>query len=329
MKNEGRIPEDVMEAAADWCDRADSLSTEERTQLHQWLAASKEHVQAFAIMRRTMLDVALLEAADKAPSSQNVVRSVSQRLQRAFSRRTTWGVLVGAVAIAACAVVFVRSDVSKPAAPAAERILATTVGQRSEVKLADRSTVSLNAETQVTVRYTDRTRQLDLTRGAAIFQVTKDAARPFRVMTQSATVTAVGTRFGVDLVDHAVEVRVFEGTVRVSRAGKSERAVTRGQWLILDPARGDTSGTFESDHYPDWRTGWLEADRMPLSYVIARLNRYTSRKIALQNASLSDVALTGRFRLDNTDVTLMQIAAVLDVDIVRQNGKIVLARRHE
>ncbi len=214
-------------------------------------------------------------------------------------------------------------------APNRPLVLVTAIGQRSGAKLADNSEVFLNADTRLTVAYQAHARQLNLARGEAIFEVAKDKARPFQVHARSVTVTAVGTRFGVDLVDRAVQVRVFEGTVQVAGTGTSLCAVSRGQWIMVDPVRGIASGEFSPNHFPDWRTGWLEADRMPLSHVVERLNRYSAEKIVLQDKALSDVALTGRFRLNNTDGTLSQIAALLNVEVARRDHHILLMRRHE
>ena len=53
---------DTMEVAADWCDRLEQLSDAERQELKLW-RAEPDQARAFDRVRRTMLDVALLEAA--------------------------------------------------------------------------------------------------------------------------------------------------------------------------------------------------------------------------------------------------------------------------
>jgi transmembrane sensor len=243
-----------------------------------------------------------------------------------FTTKTSWGVLVGAAA-ALCAVIVMLPKAPSPVI-VSPQILATKTGERSVVALGDKSVVYLNADTRITVTYSDHARLFNLSRGEAIFQVTKDKARPFRVVADSTTVTAVGTRFGVDRVGDAVEVRVYEGTVKVDGKDIDHRAVSRGQWLLLDPKRGVSDGTFSPEAYPNWRTGWLDADRMPLAYVIARLNRYTDDKITLDD-KLAAVELSGRFRLDNTAVSLRMIAAVFDIDVTRQGHRIFLTPKHK
>ncbi|GAA0543989.1 FecR family protein [Rhizomicrobium palustre] len=311
-----------MEAAADWCDRQGTLSHSERVAFRAWLAADPAHARAFDQIRRVMLDVALLDVV--APGKAATKFSWREWVRGAFEAKATYGVLVGAAATFCAVIVFwPKAPVQVPGAPT-EQILATATGQRTNVALTDKSMVYLNAATQVSVRYTDHERRLQLARGEAIFLVSKDKARPFRVITGTAVVTAVGTRFGVDRVGDAVEVRVYEGTVKVEGKGVAGLAVTHGEWLVVDPQRGVRSGHFSPAQYETWQKGWLEADRMPLSYVITRLNRYTEDKIVLSDARLGEIGLNGRFRLDRTDDTLKQIAAILDVEVVKHGHSVVL-----
>ncbi len=69
MNTKGRIPQETMDAAADWCDRLDALSVQERAELQIWLNASQENARAFDRVRSTMLDVALLDATEALRSS--------------------------------------------------------------------------------------------------------------------------------------------------------------------------------------------------------------------------------------------------------------------
>jgi transmembrane sensor len=321
--------DEILETAADWCDRREALTPGERRERDAWIAADPEHARAYDAMRCTILDVALLDAAEDLRSVESRKTQFHPRawLTRVLASKASWGVLVG-TAVVVCAVIVVRPQTPAPAM-ARPQLLATVTGERSAVTLTDQSVVYLNADTRIAVTYSDHARLLKLSRGEAIFQVTKDKSRPFRVVTDMAIVTAVGTRFGVDRVGDAVEVRVYEGTVTVEGKGADHRAVTRGQWILLDSKRDVSSGTFSPEAYPNWRTGWLEADRMPLAYIVARLNRYTNDKIEIADRSLADVELSGRFRLDNADGTLQQISALLDVEAEKRDHMVLLHRRHE
>ncbi|MEH3160166.1 MAG: FecR domain-containing protein [Sphingomonas taxi] len=65
------------------------------------------------------------------------------------------------------------------------------------IRLDDGSTVTLGAQTVLTVGFTRERRQLALERGEALFEVAHDRSRPFVVQTPFGAVTAVGTAFDV------------------------------------------------------------------------------------------------------------------------------------
>lgn len=330
---EETISQEALETAADWCDRLNGLSAFERRQLKAWLGASEENARAFTRMRRAMLDVALLDAAiaveDMDKSTAGPLTSLAAWLRPRFAGQGVWLAAAGALAVAGLILWLAPGKRPAPVQTVQSEILATAVGVRADKTLSDKSVVHLDADTRIAVRYSRAARDLSLERGEAIFEVTHDPARPFRVAAQTATVTAVGTVFDVDIVDKAVEVRVFKGTVRVADAGMVERSVTRGQWLILDPVRGISSGSFSPDTYQSWQSDWLQADDMPLDYAVAELNRYSRDKIAIEDPDIANVKLSGRFRLSNTDATLAQIAAVLQVHVVKHRGEIVLTPKRD
>src|SRR3546814_1264895 len=77
----------------------------------------------------------------------------------------------------------------------------TVLGERRVVTLADGSTVSLDAASEVRVAYSERARELALVRGQARFDVAHDPRRPFAVQARDQRVVATGTAFNVDLLD--------------------------------------------------------------------------------------------------------------------------------
>ncbi len=333
-KNREIVGFSALETAADWLDRQDELSAAEQREFTGWLRASAEHARAYALLRQTMHDAALLDAgrlakdkpADRAENSlmAQVAHKVSQASE--FLRAGGWVWLAAGAVAAVLLVVVFGGFLARSVAPAQAVEFATALRQRADFPLADRSHVFLNADSKVSVVYSDRARDLRLERGEAIFEVTRDSHRPFNVAALGDTVTAVGTVFGVDLMDDAVEVRVFKGVVKVASAGAPVRLVHKGQWLVLDPQRGARAGSFDPATYQGWRSNWLEADNMPLSYVVAKLNRYTDTKIVVADKALSNVGLTGRFQLSNTDATLAMIGALLNTTAARRDHHVYLMR---
>jgi transmembrane sensor len=319
--SEDDMPLSAIEQAADWLDRQADMSTDEQAKFRDWLLASPEHARAYAILRTAMSDTALLDAS----RSVAAIADPAPVRRRLINARSLGWLATGLAAAAAIAVMLmVRSPVPTPEP---SRDFATTLRKRSDWRLADNSHLYLNADSHVRVTYRPDARDLSLTRGEAIFEVTKDLKRPFRVTAHAVTVTAVGTMFGVDLMNDAVGVRVYHGVVTVAQGG-SVQTLHKGDWLTLDSHLGANNGRFDPVTYQNWRTDWLEADKMPLSYVVAKLNRYSSTPIVIEDTALKRAVLSGRFQLSNTDATLRLIAAALDIHQQNRDHRVYLTIHH-
>lgn len=307
-----RPPSDEdLEIAADWADRLPDLTQAERAELEAWLASAPSRAAAFALMRDTQRDTALLDAAERV------------RAAPAKRRHLRMGLIAAGVAMVAglSVVVLMRPYLSEGPID-----LATPVGARAEHRMSDKSVITLAADTGVSVRYSRAARDVALNKGDAVFDVAKDAKRPFRVQAGDTQVTAVGTTFEVELVSDAVQVRVFDGVVRVNRDG-AERRVGKGEWLMLAADRAPVQGRLGPDSYQAWRSDWLDADALPLKYVIARLNRYTLQSVALHDAALGELKVSGRFKLDRPAESLAMIAALLDMRTDPDGRKVYLSPR--
>jgi len=104
----------------------------------------------------------------------------------------------------------------------------TAVGAFQKFDLPDGSVAQLNTDSAIDTDFTATERRVRVVRGEVFFNVTKDPARPFIVVSGPVAVRAVGTAFNVRQRAAAVEVLVTEGRVRVDdvRLGQSLLPVT-------------------------------------------------------------------------------------------------------
>lgn len=312
----------VMEEASDWVDRLDELSDVERHELTAWLNASPDHATAFAALRHTLRDTALLEAIDRVGAEPAETPAPPLRPRMALGGWSRAGLIAAGLLVLVGGGVLTSRLLAERAGPTIE--LATAVGVRADHVLSDASTIRLNADSHASVSYSRSARDIYLRRGDAVFEVAKNRHRPFNVMAGDAKVTAVGTVFEVDKVDSAVEVRVFEGVVRVSQGDAPPRTLRQGEWLLLAADHTASRGRLSADSYDAWRGDWLEADNMPLKYVVARLNRYSPRALALRDPRLGELKVTGRFKLDRPAEAVAMISALLDLKIEDAGGRTYL-----
>jgi len=232
----------------------------------------------------------------------------------------------------------------------------TATGERREFKLAEGSRVTLDADSELHVELTPERRSLQLTHGEVYFNVAKNARRPFTVRAGNAEVRAVGTAFNVRMTDGRTVVAVTEGKVQVTSdaemipvetqtrsSGKAVQGAPKKQAAPRVHAAQVSAGEAVSyltdaglSELPaaeaSLATTWLKGRRQyrnePLRYVLADIDRYTGKQIAIADNATGDLPFTGTLDLDNSDAWLKGLAVALPVTISESpNGQMFIATR--
>lgn len=193
---------------------------------------------------------------------------------------------------------------------------ATAVGERRHLVLEDGSEVWLNSASALSVRYSSTRRDIDLIKGEALFQVSKNPARPFVVHAAGGTAQALGTRFDVNLLKAHVQVGVSEGLVQVTSGGKSARLEPSQQ---LDYAEGlPPSATRPLDVASDtaWQRGKLIFNRRPLDEVVTEIGRYVPGALMV-TGRLPSTAVSGVFNLDDGPAMFSTLARTQPLQVVQ------------
>jgi transmembrane sensor len=182
----------------------------------------------------------------------------------------------------------------------------TTVGERRVITLADGSKLSLDANSEVTVRYAAHERSLHLLSGQARFDVAHDKSRPFTVVAGSQKVIATGTAFNIEMAGPRVLVTLIEGHVVVlDESGSSQGTLTpawprrielkAGQQLSTGPAVPPEIFQANIQRVTAWTNGQLMFDDEPLSSVVDRLNRYSGTHIVIDDPRVGAMKISGVF----------------------------------
>jgi len=160
---------------------------------------------------------------------------------------------------------------------------ATRVGQTMSVGLPDGSLAILDTNSELRAWPAGKERRLELVRGRAFFKVAKDSAHPFVVRAGDHSVTALGTRFDIDLRPASFKVVLTEGRVRVrsDRAAVGPaNAVDMNAGYQLVARQGDWNlSLVDTRGAEGWISGRLVFDDTPLSAIAAELNRYSNDPI--------------------------------------------------
>ena len=221
----------------------------------------------------------------------------------------------------------------------------TQVGEQKTIELDDGSIATLNTGSELVVDYSESVRQLLLQRGEAFFEVVDDPQRPFTVDLGLRSVTAIGTAFNVRKEEKRYEVAVLEGTIALHEAtedwsetspavsikGLGPRRVEAGWVAEFDVRRGElTAFQPESiDRYRDWRSGMLGFYHEPLSQVVRELNRYSRRKILIEDASVKDLHVYTAVSVQDIEAALDGLDRALPIEVTKHYDRIVITASAE
>ena len=312
------------EDASLWIARLDrGLSTAERVELEQWVAAKAIHRNTLAELaeRWDELDV-LSELAELFP----LQASPRERKSRPYG----WAYAASAAVLAVAAIGWlVATSVNQTLQPApieavaqAAQIYETAIGEQSSVRLSDGSAVTLNTDTLIEVQYSAAERTVLLRRGEGHFIVADDVDRPFNVYAGSRVVQAVGTAFNVQLgPSDAVEVTVTDGTVvlgqlRDSTSGivqtrfePQPTTVSAGEIAILNEqiSTVEKLDPEDIDIQLAWQRGMIVFQGEPLEVILAEVSRYTTVKFSMADDEMRNIRVAGYFPAGDVERLLLAL----------------------
>lgn len=181
----------------------------------------------------------------------------------------------------------------------------TARGERRVITLADGSRLSLDSDTEVTVRYRAHERALHLLKGQARFDVAHDKTRPFSVIAGRQKVIATGTAFNIDMAGPKVLVTLIEGRVIVLEQDQDSSQplwatqMTAGQQLAAG-TRGPEVSTANLARATAWTSGQIMFDDEPLSSVADRVNRYGNPQVVILDPQVGALKISGVLNAGDT-----------------------------
>ncbi|MYD95766.1 MAG: DUF4974 domain-containing protein [Gammaproteobacteria bacterium] len=204
----------------------------------------------------------------------------------------------------------------------------TRIGELRTIELDDGSVVTLNTGGQLVVDYSGPMRRILLERGEAYFMVAEAPDRPFAVDLGLRSVTAIGTEFNVRKDPQHYEVAVVEGAVSIGEfADAAAQHRLEAGWVAeVDVQRNELKAfrPDSMDRYTGWRNGMVSFSREPLYQVIQELNRYTRKKILIEDAAVMDLSVYIIVNIHEIDAALDGLEGMLPIEITRHYDRIVI-----
>jgi transmembrane sensor len=355
-----------------------------RARFDEWLRRSPEHIQAYLEVSAAWselptsdpegrIDVAALIKRARASAEDNVIaqwatpssrtapsslRGVSPRPERAPPQATgLWYGLAASILLTALlltAWLYTQRNA-----------YATDIGEQRTVRLADGSTIELNALSSVRVWLSSDVRNIELVQGQALFHVAKDRSRPFIVQSGVTTVRAVGTQFDVYRKTSGTTVTVLEGEVAVvpdadsrtraqdgpsrpsldqtgprasTQAGQApgtpETGVRRatillaaGEQVTVTPDAVSKAKKADVTAATAWTQQRLIFEATPLTEVAAEFNRYNTKKLVIADAALRSLGISGVYSSADPGALIGFLRAQPNLEVTETDQEIRVTRR--
>lgn len=203
------------------------------------------------------------------------------------------------------------------------------------VKLADGSTVVLDAKGRFETELTLTERLITLTNGRARFTVAH-GTRPFRVVAANTKVTAHGTVFDVAIMRRGqVRVALFSGIIEIETPSRANGDKANPP-LIMKP--GDVieyrRNAAEIIALPSvaaqigWPDGILDFETVTLGELVAQANRHSNSKIVLADPANGKLTLSGRFSIRNSERLADHSARIFGLRVDRSQRGLLVLRSH-
>src|ERR1044071_6302467 len=305
-------------------------SPEEAAAIQAWIAADPKRGELWDELRAVWRLTGETTRHWNIPKPSGRAEHVKPALELVGRRRqwwtTPWGTSIAAAGIGILlAGSFLWVFPSRAGAP---YVYATARGQLSSLTLPDGSRVLLGVDTRLRGPrdYGARTRTLEL-EGEADFVVAYDAKRPFVVHTEHASTQDLGTEFAVRAYRHeaSVAVVVAEGRVALRGVNRAEPVLVTlrpRERAVLDSAGAKVTREIRLANYLAWTRGALLFDDVPLTRVIAQLERWYDLEIEIDDPVLARERVTISFMTRSADEAVKALAQVLDVRASR-TGRVV------
>lgn len=319
------------------------LSRQEAREINAWQQTDSEYqteylsnMHLLADMEALGNDSEVLDWADEATSS----------------RKVPWlsALKVASIATIAVLATLFLPQVNEDSSDDINRYV-SRIGEIKTVSLDDGSTITLNSGAQILVTMNDTERMVTIERGEAFFDVTKDQARPFNVLAGQHEVTVLGTSFSVrkqpDLIRVAVvsgavcvhkeEDNVFSDALAISSLTPESQAIDELDQFRIEAGWAADIETAErklkgyalsgSNISLTWVDGYLEFSRLPLYKVIQELNRYSGKKILIEDPNILGLEVSAIIRVEQIGQALRDLEDVMPIKVTSHFDRVVIVGR--
>lgn len=191
-------------------------------------------------------------------------------------------------------------------------VIATSYGERKEVKLPDGSKVTLNSLSSIVYpkEMDGEPRQVEL-KGEAYFEIAKNAKKTFIVKVKNLDIKVIGTKFNIEAYENEnhISTSLFEGSVSVNVHNGVIRKLEPGDKAIYNKSIKslDITSTDDVNNELHWIKGLLNFNNIPLQEIFNTIEREKNISFKINNPNLAALKITASFNQDEPIEEILDI----------------------
>lgn len=320
-----QIPQPIVEQAIAWHLQMNNASVEsgERVKLDAWLKQDAVHQVAYQRVENLLQPFEHIDAT----AAKRSIDSVLQAERKLVKRKQLSAVALGVA-------LFIALSVSLPM-QSVNVLLAdnkTAIGEIKTLVLADNSRIIMNTNTALDVVYNKNQRTIKLYQGEVFLEVSKDATRPFKVVTEHGDARALGTQYLVSVQSESMDVSVIESSVEACNTPvffnfKELNRSTR-QCVTLHPNQGanvskqkvSAASEIDASAIAGWVSGSAVYNNRPLPQVLTDLQRYSPKTIVYDSIELQQINISGVLPVNDIPHAISILSQQFDLTINQSNA---------
>lgn len=209
---------------------------------------------------------------------------------------------------------------------AAPLVLSTPRGGTYHIVLSDGTAVWLNAASSITypARFSEDARVVEI-RGEAYLAVSKDNARPFKVITRDQEIEVLGTEFNVSAYDDEQVTRttLVEGSVRLTGPFLSEHiALSPGEQSLLTASTIRKKQVNIAPHVA-WKDGNFHFDDTPFVEMMQQMAKWYDIDVIYQS-QIPNERFNGTLSRKVTLKTVLELLSISEIKFHIHGNQLVI-----
>lgn len=202
--------------------------------------------------------------------------------------------------------------------PVKEIVRITAAGEKMRITMPDQTRIIVNSLSEISYssEYGESERIVKV-KGEAFFEVAHDPTKPFKVITNGLTTTALGTSFNVFARTNEYKIALTVGKVSVT-SSLQEVELVPGLMALWESADQEVSGfevkSFDVEKITAWKNGVLIFDKKPLLEIFKDLENWYAVEITIDGGVDVGRKVIGSFENKNLKDILTGLGFSMEFD---------------